>query len=127
VVFTLLSAALTLTLARINPRIVPAAVYGTLTGQLRQADHDLLNERSPSVADITAPTLLINGTVDTIFSLVTVALESVAHTLAPGSTVTLQLVSAAGLCEKICRASGALPRAGCAELATRPCVRDASA
>ena len=66
---TLLTAALTLTLARMNPRIVPAAIYGTLTGELTQADQDLLAERSPSIADITAPTLLINGTVDTIFSL----------------------------------------------------------
>lgn len=66
---TLLTAALTLTLARMNPRIVPAAVYGTLTGQLTPADQDLLADRDPVVADITAPTLLINGTVDTIFTL----------------------------------------------------------
>lgn len=52
-----------------NPRIAPAAEYGALTGRMLQADLDLLAERNPVVDNITAPTLLIQGTVDTIFSL----------------------------------------------------------
>lgn len=68
---TLLSAALTLTFARTNPRILPAAIWGLLTGQVSQADQDLLDERGPDelVDLITAPTLLIQGTVDTLFTL----------------------------------------------------------
>ncbi len=66
---TLLSAALVLTLARMNPRIIPAAIYGDLAGQLTQADQDLLAERNPAVSNITAPTLLIQGTADTILTL----------------------------------------------------------
>jgi ABC-2 type transport system ATP-binding protein len=68
---TLLSAALTLTFARANPRILPAAIYGALTGQVTQADQDLLDDRGPDelVDMITAPTLLIQGTVDTLFTL----------------------------------------------------------
>ena len=66
---TPLTAALGLTLARINPRILPAAVYGALTGQMTQGDEDLLIARNPAVDKITVPTLLIQGTVDTIFSL----------------------------------------------------------
>lgn len=68
---TLLSAALVLTLARANPKILPAAVYGDLTGSLTQADQDLLAERGPDylLNQIIAPTLLIEGTVDTLFTL----------------------------------------------------------
>ena len=66
---TPLTAVLGLTLARINPRILPAAVYGALTGEMTQADEDLLIARNPDVDKITVPTLLIQGTVDTIFSL----------------------------------------------------------
>ena len=47
--------------------------YGDLTGMLTQADQDLLAERGLGgprlVNNITAPTLLIQGTVDTTFSL----------------------------------------------------------
>jgi ABC-2 type transport system ATP-binding protein len=68
---TLLSAALTLTFARANPRILPAAIWGDLTGMVSQADQDLLDSRGPDelVDDITTPTLLIQGTVDTLFTL----------------------------------------------------------
>lgn len=68
---TLLSAVLVLTLARTNPKILPATVYGDLTGSLTQADQDLLAERGPDylLSQITAPTLLIEGTVDTLFTL----------------------------------------------------------
>ncbi|WP_325096534.1 S15 peptidase family protein [Mycolicibacterium vinylchloridicum] len=68
---TLLSAVLVLTLARTNPKILPATVFGDLTGSLTQADQDLLAERGPDylLSQITAPTLLIEGTVDTLFTL----------------------------------------------------------
>ncbi len=71
---TILTAALILTGGRVNPRIYPAAIYGDLTGMLTQADQDLLAERGVGaprflVDNITAPTLLIQGTVDTILTL----------------------------------------------------------
>ncbi|MDT5324538.1 MAG: type transport system ATP-binding protein [Mycobacterium sp.] len=68
---TLLTVALIGTLARPNPQLYPAAIYGDLTGMLSQADQDLLNQRGPGdlVKNITAPTLLIQGTVDTLFTL----------------------------------------------------------
>jgi ABC-2 type transport system ATP-binding protein len=68
---TLLSAALTLTFARTNPRILPAAIWGLLTGTVTLADQQLLDDRGPDelVDNITAPTLLIQGTVDTLFTL----------------------------------------------------------
>jgi len=68
---TLLGAALAFTLARANPRILPAVVYGDLTGQISQADQALLASRGPGelANAITAPTLLIQGTVDTLFTL----------------------------------------------------------
>ncbi|GAY14233.1 CocE/NonD family hydrolase [Mycobacterium sp. shizuoka-1] len=68
---TILAAALVLTLARTNPAIIPAAVNGDLAGTLSQADQDLLAQRGPDylLDKITAPTLLIEGTVDTLFTL----------------------------------------------------------
>ena len=68
---SLLSVALLATFARPNPAIYPAAIYGLLTGSLTQEQQDLLTARGPAdlIGDITAPTLLIQGTVDTLFSL----------------------------------------------------------
>jgi ABC-2 type transport system ATP-binding protein len=68
---TLLAAALVLTMARTNPAIIPAAIYGDLTGRLTQVDQNLLAQRGPGalIDEITAPTLLIEGTVDTLFTL----------------------------------------------------------
>ncbi|CAN5293979.1 hypothetical protein BH09ACT8_BH09ACT8_21080 [soil metagenome] len=68
---SLLSVALLATFARPNPAIYPAAIYGLLTGSLTQDQQDLLTTRGPGdlIGDITAPTLLIQGTVDTLFSL----------------------------------------------------------
>lgn len=65
----LLSAVLTLTLAQTNPRILPATIYGDLTGQVSPSDQALLSSRNPVVGGIKVPTLLIQGTVDTLFSL----------------------------------------------------------
>ncbi|GJF12491.1 hypothetical protein NGTWS1803_22460 [Mycolicibacterium cyprinidarum] len=68
---TLLSSVLVLTLARPNPRILPAAIVAVLTGFVSQDDKDLLADRSyaDDLGGITAPTLLIQGTVDTLFTL----------------------------------------------------------
>jgi ABC-2 type transport system ATP-binding protein len=71
---TLLTAALLATFARPNSAVYPAAIYGDLTGMLTQDEQDLLAARGPGgtpdlVSQITAPTLLIQGTVDTLFTL----------------------------------------------------------
>ena len=66
---TPLTAVLELLGGRINPRILPAAIYGDLTGDLSPEDLALFLSRNPNIDAITAPTLLINGTVDTLFSL----------------------------------------------------------
>jgi ABC-2 type transport system ATP-binding protein len=67
----LLSAALLFTGARANPRILPAAIIGDLTGMVSPADQQLLADRGPDelVNNITAPTMLVQGTVDTLFTL----------------------------------------------------------
>jgi ABC-2 type transport system ATP-binding protein len=67
----LLTAALLFTGARVNPQIYTAIATALLTGSVPQADQDFLDERSPFelVNQITAPTLLIQGTVDTLFTL----------------------------------------------------------
>jgi ABC-2 type transport system ATP-binding protein len=71
---TLLTAVLLATFARPNSAVYPAAIYGDLTGMLTQDEQDLLAARGPGgtpdlVSQITAPTLLIQGTVDTLFPL----------------------------------------------------------
>ncbi|WP_319436979.1 alpha/beta hydrolase [Mycobacterium sp. RTGN5] len=68
---TILAGVLVATLARVNPKVIPATIYGDLTGMLTQADQDLLGERGPDylLSQITTPTLLIEGTVDTLFTL----------------------------------------------------------
>ena len=68
---TILSAALVLTLSRPNEQILPAAIKGILFGQVSQDDIDLLNNRgyADQLGDITTPTLLVQGTVDTLFTL----------------------------------------------------------
>ena len=68
---TLLSSVLVLTLSRPNEQILPAAIKGILTGQASQDDIDLLNDRgyADQLGDITTPTLLVQGTVDTLFTL----------------------------------------------------------
>ncbi|MDQ2635766.1 MAG: peptidase S15, partial [Actinomycetota bacterium] len=67
----ILSAALLFTGARANPRIYSAVAVGLITGQLPKVDQNFLDARSPSalLENITAPTLLIQGTVDTLFTL----------------------------------------------------------
>lgn len=67
----LLSGVLLLTGADVNPRLYPAAITGILTGEVSEDDQQLLDDRGPGelVEKITAPTLLIQGTVDTLFTL----------------------------------------------------------
>jgi ABC-2 type transport system ATP-binding protein len=72
-----LAATLVFTLAQANPRILPAVIHGNLTGEMSPQDQDLLAARGPGsvrgfpdmVGQITAPTLLIQGTVDTLTGL----------------------------------------------------------
>ena len=67
----LLTAALIFTGARVNPQTYSAVATALLTGSLPQTDQDFLDDRSPFglLQHITAPTLLIQGTVDTLFTL----------------------------------------------------------
>lgn len=68
---TLLPSVLALTLSRSYPRIYPVAVMGVLFGIAQQKDIDLLNSfgYQDYLKNITAPTLLIQGTVDNLFPL----------------------------------------------------------
>ncbi|PRC47359.1 peptidase S15, partial [Mycobacterium sp. ITM-2017-0098] len=68
---TILPAVLALTFAREHPRIFPVAIAGVLFGYASQDDLDLVDSLSYAdrLKDITAPTLLIQGTVDTLFTL----------------------------------------------------------
>jgi ABC-2 type transport system ATP-binding protein len=68
---TLLVAALIGTNARVNPRLYPGLIYGDITGTITPENQQLIDDRGPDelVGQITAPTLLIQGTVDTLFTL----------------------------------------------------------
>ncbi|WND57753.1 CocE/NonD family hydrolase [Mycolicibacterium vanbaalenii] len=68
---TLLPTVLALTLAREHPRIFPVAIAGVLFGHADPADIDLVESfgYQDQLAGITIPTLLIQGTVDTLFTL----------------------------------------------------------
>jgi ABC-2 type transport system ATP-binding protein len=49
--------------ARANPRILPVAIIGDLTGMVSPADQQLLPDRGPDelVNNIRAPTMLVQG------------------------------------------------------------------
>ena len=68
---TLLPTVLALTFAREHPRIFPVAIQGVLFGIAEDSDIELVNDLGfqDQIGDITAPTLLIQGTVDTLFTL----------------------------------------------------------
>ncbi|WP_260757016.1 CocE/NonD family hydrolase [Mycobacterium sp. SMC-8] len=68
---TLLPTVLALTLAREHPRIFPVAISGVLLGYADPADIELVESfgYQDQLQDITIPTLLIQGTVDTLFTL----------------------------------------------------------
>jgi ABC-2 type transport system ATP-binding protein len=97
---TLLTAALLLTGARPNPEVYPASVYGAVTGSLTQAQQDLLTQRGPGalIKNITAPTLLIQGTVDTLFSLQEADANAVALMGAHVPTKVLWFCGGHGVC-----------------------------
>src|SRR5690349_13889583 len=65
---TPLTVVMLLTTGQIHPRILPVSIYGALTGTMLPSDIAILNARNPDISKITAPTLLIQGTADTIFS-----------------------------------------------------------
>jgi ABC-2 type transport system ATP-binding protein len=100
---TLLTAALLGTLARPNPEVYPAAIYGDLTTMLTQAQQDLLAARGPGgtlglVKQITAPTLLIQGTVDTLFPLAEADLNANALIKAGVPTKVVWFCGGHGVC-----------------------------
>ncbi|KWX69175.1 CocE/NonD family hydrolase [Mycobacterium sp. NAZ190054] len=68
---TLLPTVLALTLAREHPRIFPVAIAGVLFGYADPDDIALVESLGyhDQLQDITIPTLLIQGTVDTLFTL----------------------------------------------------------
>ena len=57
--------------ASLDPHITSAAASGVATGTLSEEDRQWFLDRGPAelVEDITAPTLLVGGTVDTLFTL----------------------------------------------------------
>jgi ABC-2 type transport system ATP-binding protein len=67
----LLSAALLLTGANTDPLIFPALLNALFSGAVAPSDQDFLAERGPDylLDQIEAPTLLVEGTVDTLFTL----------------------------------------------------------
>lgn len=85
---TILSAALILTFARPNERVLPATITGVLTGKVRQSDLDLFASLNfaDRLANITAPTLLVQGSVDTLLPLSQADLN--ARALIEAGTVT---------------------------------------
>ena len=100
---TLLTAALLATFARPNPAVYPAAIYGDLTTMLTQAQQDLLAARGPGgeldlVSQITAPTLLFQGTVDTLFPLAEADLNANALIAAGTPTKVVWFCGGHGLC-----------------------------
>ncbi|MGE2736134.1 S15 peptidase family protein [Mycolicibacterium vaccae] len=97
---TLLSSVLVLTLSRPHERILPAAVVGILTGKASQSDIDLLNDRgyTDRIGAITAPTLLVQGTVDTLFTLAQADVNAKALIAAGTTTKVLWYCGGHGVC-----------------------------
>ncbi|MDZ4265551.1 MAG: CocE/NonD family hydrolase, partial [Mycobacterium sp.] len=97
---TLLSSVLVLTLSRPHPRILPAEIVAIITGYASQSDIDLLNDRgyADQIGDITAPTLLIQGTVDTLFTLAQADLNAKALIEAGTTTKVLWYCGGHGAC-----------------------------
>lgn len=97
---SLLTAVLVATLARPNPAIYPAAIYGLLTGSLTPEQRDLLTARGPAalVGDVTAPTLIIQGTVDTLFTLQEANLNALTLINAGVPTKVVWFCGGHGLC-----------------------------
>jgi len=103
---TALAATLTFTLARMNPAILPIVLYGDLTGTMTPAGQDLLARSGPGpvrgfpdlVSRITAPTLLIQGTNDTLTSLKEADLNAQSLTAQGVPTKVVWFCGGHGLC-----------------------------
>jgi len=97
---TLLSSVLVLTLSRPNEQILPAAIKGIFTGQVAPDDIDLLNSRgyADQLGDITTPTLLVQGTVDTLFTLAQADINARALIKAGTTTKVLWYCGGHGAC-----------------------------
>lgn len=97
---TILPAVLALTFAREHPRIFPVAIAGVLFGYASQEDLDLVDTFSyaDQLKDITAPTLLIQGTVDTLFTLDQAHLNALALIEAGTTTKVIWYCGGHGAC-----------------------------
>lgn len=97
---TILPAVLALTFAREHPRIFPVAIAGVLFGYASQEDLDLVDTFSyaDQLDDITAPTLLIQGTVDTLFTLDQAHLNALALIEAGTTTKVIWYCGGHGAC-----------------------------
>ncbi|PRC47611.1 peptidase S15, partial [Mycobacterium sp. ITM-2017-0098] len=97
---TLLSTLLVATFARPNERILPAVIGAVLTGKAAQSDIDLFNSRNfaDRLADITAPTLLFQGTVDTLVTLAQADLNAKALINAGTTTKVVWFCGGHGAC-----------------------------
>ncbi|MGE2736103.1 CocE/NonD family hydrolase [Mycolicibacterium vaccae] len=97
---TFLSALLVITGARPNERILPAVIGAVLTGKAKQSDIDLFNSRNHAdrLGEITAPTLLIQGTVDTLVPLAQADLNAKALIEAGTTTKVVWFCGGHGTC-----------------------------
>lgn len=97
---TILPAALAITFAREHPRIFPVAIAGVLFGYASDEDLALVNSFSyaDQLKDITAPTLLIQGTVDTLFTLDQAHLNALALIEAGTTTKVIWYCGGHGTC-----------------------------
>ena len=101
-----LAATLVFTLARFNAQILPIVIYGDLTGDMTEEGQDLLASSGPGpargypdlVSKITAPTLLIQGTVDTLFGLTEADLTATTLLAQGVPTKVLWFCGGHGLC-----------------------------
>ncbi|WP_370490432.1 CocE/NonD family hydrolase [Mycobacterium sp. pV006] len=97
---TFLSALLTITGARPNERVLPAVIGAVLTGKAKQSDIDLFNSRNHAdrLGEITAPTLFMQGTVDTLVPLAQADLNARALIKAGTTTKVVWFCGGHGAC-----------------------------
>ncbi|MCV7367709.1 peptidase S15 [Mycolicibacterium duvalii] len=97
---TFLSALLTITGARPNERVLPAVIGAVLTGEASQSDIDLFNSLNfaDRLDEITAPTLLMQGTVDTLVPLAHADLNATALIAAGTTTKVVWFCGGHGAC-----------------------------
>ncbi|ANI38093.1 peptidase S15 [Mycolicibacterium vaccae 95051] len=97
---TFLSALLVGVGARPNERVLPAVIGAVLTGKAKQSDIDLFNSLNfaDRLANIKAPTLLIQGTVDTLTTLAQADLNARALIEAGTTTKVVWFCGGHGAC-----------------------------